>query len=202
MSIITSSVITSAMSYEEYVDLSEKLFAEGKTTGPKQSESLTHYTGLNLRRMKRLHKTTRLQAETLQAVQAINEPQYWVILTEAWCGDAAQILPIIRAIGEQNPNIELKVLLRDEHPEIIDAYLTDGARSIPKIIMLRKSDLKELGVWGPRPAEAQELLYAHKAQEGRHYSELAKDLQIWYTKDKSLSTQTELVDVLRSKILV
>ncbi|MEM7368432.1 MAG: thioredoxin family protein [Bacteroidota bacterium] len=200
MSVITSSNIASAMSYEAYLALSEQLFDQGKTTGPKQSESLTHYTGLNLRRMKRLHKTLKLTSETLEAVQAIQEPQYWVILTEAWCGDAAQILPILRAVAQANPLIELKVLLRDENVEIIDAYLTDGARSIPKVVMLRKSDLKELGVWGPRPAQAQELLYAHKAQEGRPYAELAKDLQLWYNKDKALSTQAELVDVLRSKI--
>ena len=196
MSVIQSTDIKKAMSYEAYIALSESLFAEGKTTGPKQSETLTHYTGLNLRRMKRISKTVRLQEETIAAVQSIQEPQYWVVLTEAWCGDAAQILPVIQAMADLNPRIETRILLRDENPKIMDAYLTNEARSIPKLIMLRQSDLEEVANWGPRPADAQELLVAHKAQEGRPYTELAKELQQWYNQDKGLSTQKEIVRTL------
>ena len=196
MSVITAQDLATAMNYDSYLAMSEALFAEGKTTGPKQNEMMTHYTGLNLRRMKRLRKTIKLEVSTLEAMQRIQEAQTWVVITEAWCGDAAQILPIIQAMADENPQVEVKIILRDENLPIIDAYLTNGARSIPKLIMLRASDLKELGQWGPRPEQAQELLYAHKAQAGRPYQELAKDLQVWYNKDKAISTQAEIVEAL------
>jgi hypothetical protein len=197
MASILSNTLDQALSYEAYLSLSEELFAQGKTTGPNQSDMLTHYTGLNLKRMHRLDKTIKLGEDAKTALAGIQEPQTWVLITEAWCGDASQIVPIIHHIAAASEQVSLQILLRDEHLEIMDAYLTNGARAIPKLVILRTADLQELGTWGPRPAQAQARVEAYKALvEKPPHEELTKELHIWYTRDKSLSIQAEIAELL------
>ncbi len=118
------------------------------------------------------------------------------MLTEAWCGDAAQIIPLMAKVADASPLITLKLLLRDEYPEVIDAYLTNGSRSIPKLICLTE-DLKEVGTWGPRPAEAQQLMNDFKQQHpDEDYQALAKEMQLWYARDRTRAIQKEFVKLL------
>ena len=123
--------IANAMSYAVYRDLMATLAEEGKTTGPNQSEEMAGYTSLNEHRMKRLDKRVELQQPVLDGLAQINRKQTWLVLTEAWCGDAAQNLPILAKMAEANPNVELRLVLRDENLDLMDAYLTNGGRSIP-----------------------------------------------------------------------
>lgn len=76
--------------------------------------------------------------------------QSWMVITEDWCVDSAFILPVIAELAAQNPNIELRIVPRDAHPEVMDRYLTNGTRSIPKLVVLDASG-DELFQWGPRP---------------------------------------------------
>lgn len=198
MSVITNPLLHTALSYEAYIQLSNQLYGEGKTTGPNQTEALVNYTGLNLKRMNRLQKTTHLEDETLKAIESVREPQIWLVLTEAWCGDAAQILPVLSAMAEANPLIDMRILLRDDNPGIMDVYLTNGARAIPKLIVLDSNTLEELGQWGPRPSEAQEIMVAYKQNPNRPYAELMKELQIWYNRDKTATVQQEVSELIRS----
>ena len=73
----------------DYLTLIEKLLSDNKTTGPNQSEFYVNYTKLNLQRMQRWLKTAQLSTETVDVISSIKTKQHWVILTEAWCGDAA-----------------------------------------------------------------------------------------------------------------
>jgi hypothetical protein len=131
------------------------------------------------------------------AVGQIDFPQTWYILTEAWCGDAAQILPAIVAASLSNPLITVRLLLRDENSELMDAYLTNGGRSIPKLIAV-DDDFNELFTWGPRPAGAQALLLEYKANPMKSYSEFSEDIQRWYIADKTESPQIELQALLEA----
>lgn len=185
------SVTKGAYSYSEYMHLMEKVVLENRTTGYKISEALNHYTKLNLARMLRLNKKVTVNDTLREAVDQIGIPQTWYILTEAWCGDAAQNIPSIVAASLSNPLITIKLLLRDENPELMDAYLTNGGRSIPKLIAVDE-DLNELFTWGPRPVGAQALLKAYKANPVIPYSEFAKEIQRWYIADKTESIQKEL----------
>ncbi|MET7255200.1 thioredoxin family protein [Dyadobacter fermentans] len=191
------SVRKGAYTYSEYMNLMEAVVLENRTTGPKQSEALAHYTKLNLARMQRLNKTASIHESLREAVDQIDIPQTWYILTEAWCGDAAQNIPTIVAASLSNPLITVRFLLRDENPELMDAYLTNGGRSIPKLIAVDE-DFNEIFTWGPRPAGAQELLREYKANPVKSYSEFSEDIQRWYIADKTQSLQNELQELLEA----
>ncbi|WP_353722470.1 thioredoxin family protein [Dyadobacter sp. 676] len=191
------SVRNRAYTYSEYMHLMETVVLENRTTGPKQSESLSHYTKLNLARMQRLNKKAEIHDSLREAADQIDIPQTWYILTEAWCGDAAQNIPTIVAASLSNPLITARLLLRDENPELMDAYLTNGGRSIPKLVAV-DNDFNELFTWGPRPAGAQALLKEYKANPVKSYSEFSEDIQRWYIADKTESIQRELQALLEA----
>ncbi|MFK7946222.1 MAG: thioredoxin family protein [Saprospiraceae bacterium] len=194
--VITTETIAKAMTYETYRSFIKERLANNQSTGTNHSESMVGYTTLNERRMKRLDKTTKLTSETLTALANIERPQIWLVVTEGWCGDAAQTVPVMVKMAAQSPNVILKLILRDENLDIMDEFLTNGGRSIPKLIVLDKETLEVLGDWGPRPEAAQKLFWEAKARPDFNYPQIQKDLQIWYTKDKSLSTQKELVELI------
>jgi len=183
--------------YQEYRDLVSNLLAEGKSTGPNQSEDLTNYSMLNDRRMKRLDKTIKISEETRQKVQALKETQTWLVLTEGWCGDAAQNLPVLNKIAELNENINMKFVLRDENLELMDLFLTNGGRSIPKLIALDKNN-NVLKTWGPRPSFANKMVDEYKAKNGNLDAQFKQDLQVWYNKDKGKNTQEDFIAFVKS----
>lgn len=188
--------IEQGMDYAAYLELVETRFAKGETTSGHTSESMLSYTRLNLQRMKRLGKTARLQPPLLTLLQHLQTPYLFLVLTEGWCGDAAQIIPYLHAMEQVTPNLRMKLLLRDEHPALMDAYLTAGGRSIPKVIVLNETTQQEVGTWGPRPTVAQEMVMKNKyAAEPKPFSEFSKELQTWYTRNKGLELQHEWVSL-------
>ncbi|HEV7380099.1 MAG TPA: thioredoxin family protein [Dyadobacter sp.] len=193
--LFTLPVTESAYSYADYMLLMEKVVAENRTTGPKQSDDLSYYTKLNLARMQRLNKKVTVSEELRDHVSQISVPQTWYILTEAWCGDAAQNIPVLAAAALSNPSITVKLLLRDENPALMDAYLTNGGRSIPKLIAVDQ-EFNELFTWGPRPAGAQELMLQQKENPAKTVKEFVEDIQRWYIADKTESVQKEMVEIL------
>ena len=162
---IIENSLQTAISYKGYRSLVRNLLTEGKSTGPEQSEDLTNYSMLNDRRMKRLDKTIKISEETIQEFQKVKQPQTWLVLTEGWCGDAAQSLPILNKIASDTANIDLKIVLRDENLDLMDLFLTNGGRSIPKLIALDK-DNNVLDLWGPRPTIATKMVVAYKEKNG------------------------------------
>ena len=122
----------------------------------------------------------------------IDRPQTWLVLTEGWCGDAAQSLPVIKALADLNPQIRMRILLRDENPELMDLYLTNGiSRSIPKLIALDPTTGTELFTWGPRPTALQESFYGMRS-EGLPYDVIKEELQRWYNTDRTVTIQQDL----------
>ncbi|AHM61815.1 hypothetical protein D770_17815 [Flammeovirgaceae bacterium 311] len=186
------------MSYDEYMQLIEEELAQGRTTGTDQSEWLVDYARLNLQRMQRLNKTLVLLEELRQALDKLQQPQLWVVLTEGWCGDAAQIVPVLAKVAAYSHKIGLKLLLRDEYPQVMDAYLTNGTRSIPKLIALEPEHLQELGTWGPRPKAAQDVVNEFKSNpQGRTKEDFTYLVHKWYADNKTLDTQHELLESLQ-----
>lgn len=190
--------IEEGMSFQSYYNLTEKLVEEGKTTGPKQSDDLAHYTKLNLSRMKRLAKTASLSDLLIEKINHIKSKVYFLVISEAWCGDAAQNVPLIAKAAEFSSNIDLKIILRDDNLDIMDAYLTNGGRSIPKVIAIDAETLEVIAEWGPRPKGAQELMLELKSKEAA-YPEISEALQRWYITDKTNSFQADfgqLIDAI------
>lgn len=179
-----------SMSYAGYVKLIDDLLLEHKTTGPKQSEAMYGYGKLNRQRMYRLEKTVEINESLKAKARAVASKWIWLIITEGWCGDAAQNIPIIEKIAAENSNIETRYVLRDENPELMDRYLTNNARSIPKLIALDAETLEELGTWGPRPQAAMDYFLEMRAQ-GVENALVKENIQRWYIADKSQTVQQE-----------
>lgn len=194
------------MTYGAYRQLSIDLYKVGQTTGENHSPSLLEYTRLNNIRMDRLDRTAKLEAETIEVLSQLNRPLVLLVLSEAWCGDAANLLPFLNRMVERTDKLQLRILLRDEHPAIMDAFLTRGTRSIPIIIALDAETSDVLGRWGPRPEPAQQMVYDAKAEiakgidreaEKKIWNDLKVDLQKWYNKDKAITFQKEVIVLLK-----
>ena len=193
---ITRKRLDDAYTYGSYRALMEELVANKTTTGPNKSEDMAYYTELNHQRMKRLDKTLKIDEALAAQIQSIDHDQVWVLLTESWCGDAAQNVPVIDKLASLNDHIELRLFLRDDNLDLMDNYLTNGARSIPKLVIFSKEDMKELGSWGPRPAALQEIYDAWRNDPNKvPYKEFNVTLQKWYAKDKAKEMQKELKEV-------
>ena len=189
--------LTRSYSYQEYRNVVSTLLKEGKSTGNEQSEDLTHYSELNEVRMNRLDKTMVVPEENIKRLQEINSEMIWLVISEGWCGDAAQILPIIHKMAEQSEKIDLKIVFRDENEELMNLFLTNGTKSIPKLIVLDKNSLEVLGDFGPRPTEAKQLILDYKATHGVVDETAKTELQKWYLHDKGLSTQGEILELVK-----
>ncbi len=195
--IINRGIVENAYTYEEYRELIDNLLANDKTTGENHSESMLHYTKMNVHRMKRLDKQIELKEELVQKLENLDRSLTWLILTEGWCGDAAQIIPTIQRMADQTKSIQTRYILRDENLEIMDQFLTDGrARSIPKLICLDSKTLEFLGEWGPRPDEAQQLFKNLRKSDEFSSRERAEKLHKWYADDKTYSVQDEFIPLI------
>lgn len=197
---IIKNSLQKAFSYQEYRTLVQKLLSEGKSTSPIQSEELTNYSLLNETRMKRLDKTIKISDEIASEIQAIQVPQTWLVITESWCGDAAQNLPIIQKLATLNENIQLKLLLRDENSALMDLFLTNNSRSIPKLIIL-DAELNVMNTWGPRPSIATKMVRDYKEKNGKLDADFKKNLQIWYNKDKGETLQHDLIALFHPAVV-
>lgn len=189
--------VEKAMSFAEYERLIDGLLAEGKTTGPVQSDEMHLYAKLNRQRMSRLEKTIEPDTEAEGLLGRLDTDQYWLVITEGWCGDAAQNIPVIEKLASANDGIETRYLLRDEHPELIDQFLTNGARSIPVLIAIDKRSFRVLGKWGSRPKAAQKL-FTELRSLGLEKSEINEKLQRWYNKDRGRSLQFEIAELAQN----
>lgn len=197
-SIITEEVLNNAMSYETYMNLLFDLLAKGRTTGENQSEAMVGYGKMNVQRMKRLNKTIQLQPELQDVLKKLTRKITFLVISEGWCGDAAQNVPVFNKLTEYTNNIDLKLVLRDENLDIMDAYLTNGGRSIPKLIALDSATLEIIGTWGPRPEAAQFMVTEFKKLENGDYTEFVKEVQLWYARDKTIAMQNELIDLIKA----
>jgi hypothetical protein len=196
MKSIFESALKSSHSYTNYRNIVAQLLSEGKSTGNEQSDHLLHYSELNQVRMNRLDKTIEISEENCTKLKDIKQTQIWLVLSEGWCGDAAQILPILNKMAACSEHIELKIIFRDENEEVMNLFLTNGTKSIPKLIILNKENLEFIADFGPRPAGAKQLIIDYKAKHGVVDETAKTELQKWYLNDKGLSTQNEILEKL------
>jgi hypothetical protein len=191
--------LESGISYSEYRELVRELAIINSNTGPEKTEALANYTQLNNKRMNRWDKTLKIPTEIIDQVQQIQQKVTWLVLTESWCGDASPSLPVMNKLTELNPNIDLKIVLRDEHSELMDEFLTNGTRSIPKLIALDSQSHEVLGEWGPRSEKAIKMVMEEKATYGKLRPEFKQELQVFYNKDKGQDILKDLLKLLSLK---
>ncbi len=199
---ITSALVDGGFSYPEFVQFTEELVGENRTTGENQSEDYLAYTRMCLQRMIRWNKTSKVSEQLEQLIRKVNRPQVWLVITEAWCGDGAQSIPHLAKLADLNPLITLKIVIRDEHPELMDAYLSNGNRSIPKMIAITADLQQELFTWGPKPKFLIELHAAFKQNsEGRSYSDFLEEVHLWYAKNKQKDLESEIYPLISSTLI-
>lgn len=192
-----NSFVNDGMTYQEYRNLINELLLQHKTTGPDDSDAMLHYTKMNVQRMNRVDKTVKLNEAFLNVLSAVKNKYRFLVISEGWCGDAAQIVPVFDKIATTfTDKFDLRFVLRDKNLPLIDAHLTNGGRAIPVLLILdEKGDVVKK--WGPRPDVLQELLAKWK-KETTDMMEIAEKLHGWYAKDKTQSTQQELLEIFKS----
>jgi len=197
---LTHEQIAPSLSYPEYLSLVESLYAQGKSSRSVESlntPEMLEYVKMNLHRMHRLDKTCALLPEVQAHLAAMAKPELWICLSEGWCGDASQIVPVLHKIADgSGGKIQLRILLRDEHLDLMDQFLTNGGRAVPKVIKLDPDTLQVIGEWGPRPVAAQEMVleFKRKSQENPDaikYKDMVAAIHKWYADDHTVSIQRE-----------
>lgn len=185
-----------SISYQEYKNLIIDLLVQGKSTGENQTDTLLNYSKLSKARMKRLDKTFALSEKAIELIQNSTKKYSWIVLTESWCGDAAHALPIINKIAEHSENIELRIVLRDENEALMDKFLTNGSKSIPKLIAFDTETKEVIDSWGPRPYAAAKMVKDRKDQYGTLDADFKKELQVWYNENKGVNIEEEILELL------
>ncbi|MGH7702900.1 MAG: thioredoxin family protein [Gemmatimonadales bacterium] len=137
-----------------------------------------------------IHRLARIPGWAVAAVPPGTNLRLLVI-SEDWCGDASNTVPVLAKWAEQTPGLELRIVRRDENRELMNRYLTNGSRSIPIVILLDQ-DFREIGHWGPRPSELQAWVMEHRATTPK--PELYPQVRRWYAKDKGETTLREVLD--------
>lgn len=198
MNSLIENSLPNSFSYTEYRNHVSQLLLEGLSTGDTQSEDLFNYSTLNEVRMNRLDKTIKVPQEIKDRLARLKKEYIFLVISEGWCGDAAQIVPVMNKIVGETENLELKLVLRDENIALMDEFLTNGARSIPKLILVDKDTYNVRGSWGPRPHGALKLILDYKEKFGVIDQEAKTELQKWYLQDKGLSTMEEIVVLLEN----
>lgn len=196
MKTIIQSGIKKSMSYDAYLNLVKELVENRMTTGNEQTITLINYTKLNERRMRRWNKNLKISSTLKKKLLEFKLKVTWLVITESWCGDAAHILPVFNKIAAVNSNINYRVVLRDENPQLINAFLTFGSKAIPKLIVIDDTSGEVLETYGPRPSEASRYVSRFKANNGGLTDSFKTDLQHWYNNDKGKNIINDIIQLL------
>lgn len=173
--------------------LTERAEADPDGLDPEQAERVA-FTRLNLHRTLRIERTWQPTPALAARLMRLPVPQTWLVISEPWCGDSAQCLPCLVVAARLSPLVRLRLLTRDDHPEVMDRFLTRGTRSIPILAGLDDAG-RELFRWGPRPVAAQAVVDAAKAA-GLDKAALQENLHLFYGRDRGRALDAELVAVL------
>jgi hypothetical protein len=190
----------SGISYSEYIKRTElEISSTQREYLTTQELKRLNIKSLNLQRGSRIRRTYNPGEELNRLLNEISLKQLWLVITENWCGDSGQNLPYIAVMASQNSLIDLKIILRDPNPDIMDEFLTKGTKSIP-ILAVFSQDGEELFRWGPRPAFAVNLITKWKS-DGLEKPEWTEKLHSWYAKDKGCELEKEFIDLISKAVL-
>lgn len=186
--------------YDAYrEDWTRRLETEPSEEAAPSERRMHHYLNYNWERQTRVHEEYSPSEALQSAVESIEEPQLWMVLTEPWCGDSAFLLPVIAEAAALSDKVTLRILHRDDNLDIMDQYLTDGSRSIPKLVAFSE-DGDELFTWGPRPEGAAEQFELLQEQYDDKM-EIIADLLEYYTEEEGWrEADNELAAALRSAV--
>ncbi len=131
-----------------------------------------------------------LSREAEELASSIHGQWNLLVLAEDWCGDAVHTLPYLARLEEAFPKFRLRILSRDENPDLMAAHLTNGTLSIP-VVMVLDEEFQEVAWWGPRPAALQELFLRELKPLPRE--ERFPKIRAWFARDRGRSTLREIL---------
>lgn len=196
MKVAVAQSLAQSHSYTKYRSIVTNSVLDYQSVGNEEQDEITHYTLLNESRMNRLDKKMVIAEDNIVRLLNLKKKYIWLVISEGWCGDAAQILPILNKMAVITPGIEMKVVFRDENEDLMNMFLTNGSKSIPILILLDADTFNVYGSWGPRPQGAAYLIKSYKAQYGVIDETAKTELQLWYLHDKGLSVQNEIIAMM------
>jgi hypothetical protein len=136
----------------------------------------------------------RVPQPLVDRARRLGRPYYLLVLLEDWCGDAINTIPALAALADAVPGLQLRVLERDRNPDLMDAHLTGTSRSIPVVVAL-DAEGREIGWWGPRPAELQRWAPSAEAR-ARSGGDRYREIRRWYARDGGRTTVGEVLELL------
>lgn len=190
--------IENSLSYKEYRELVADLLSKGKSTGDNQTEAYLNYSKLGNARMRRLDKTFHLSEQAKELLHNTTNKITLIVLAEGWCGDAGHALPIMNKVSEASDAIDLRVVLRDENDEFMNEFLTNGGKSIPKLVAIDTTTKEVLNTWGPRPSIATKMVNDYKEANGGLDPEFKEELQVWYNKNKGENIEHDMLELIKT----
>lgn len=190
----TKEKVNQLLSIDEYDEFFSKASNGEIWEIPYDNPAYASYTAANYKRSQKIRMKIDLDKKLYNELNEGVEAWTWVLITEPWCGDASFIQPIIEAVSLAG-QIDLRIALRDKEPEMMNAYLTNGGKSIPKLVVL-DSNYKEIFHWGPRPAVLQQMILEllHKGGSSEDKLKLAHQ---WYRKYGDQAVQHELLQLIK-----
>ncbi len=184
------------LDFPGFVRLLERDMQTAPTEGMDETRrSRLRNAPLNYQRMSRILRTCEVPADLRRLLASISSSQLWMVLSEPWCGDSSQSIPIIAKLAECTSLITFRILLRDQNLDVMDQYRTAGTRGIPKLVAF-DSQGNELFQWGPRPKGAQEVFLVAKS-EGLTKAQALERVHLWYARDGGRSIQEEIGALLK-----
>ena len=194
---ITPDVLAQSISWSEYYAIAKGYAESDDRPALYQDEKMQRYTRENVARIDHILKTINIESKLYNALSAIKTDMIWLVLSEPWCGDASQVVPVLHTIASCTDRIRFRIIQSDAHPEVLDHYLTGTSRSIPKLICLRADTLEELGTWGPRPAALHRIVLENKDNPNISFGAKVRMVHAWYDEDKTASIQDEFIDLVK-----
>lgn len=197
MKYIIQQSIQKGIDYSAYRQLITNLLKQGKYTGTTENSDYFQFSELNNSRMNRLDKTINILDSYQNQLNNLSKKITFLIISEGWCGDAAQITPVLNKLAKCNENIEFKIVIRDENSELMDLFLTNGNRSIPMLLIIDTQTNEFITKWGPRPKVANKMVLDYKTKHGTLDADFKIQLQYWYNSDKGVEIQQEVMLLLQ-----
>jgi hypothetical protein len=197
MTAITPAILDQTISWVEYFATAKSYVESDERPERYKDEKMQRYTSENIGRIDHILQTITIESKLYNLLSTIETDLIWLVLTEPWCGDASQVVPVLYTIASCSEHISFRILQSDAHPDILSAYLTNGSRSIPKLICLRADTLQELGTWGPRPVELQKIVLKNKDDDSLSFGAKVRMVHDWYAADRTASIQDEFIDLVK-----
>jgi hypothetical protein len=115
------------------------------------------------------------------------------IIMENWCGSSAGNVPYIVKLLSENPLIKITIVLRDTNIEFMDEYLTNGKRSIPKVIGF-DDDGNEKFVWGSASKMQAEFAATVQARN-IDFQDFVKEIQAWFVENNAKAIESDFLEI-------